>query len=85
MKNCDGGRVHAVLRLESPQWWIRPPAPYHARWRSGIDDRSGIRPENLPHTVAPRALRMTGPEKASNREYLKAMELEDQDTGERIH
>jgi hypothetical protein len=27
---------------------------------------------------------MAGPEKGANREYLKAMELEDQDTGERI-
>lgn len=76
--------LRAVLRLESPQWWLNRLRRIHARWREHLMIASGyVQKKSSPYSSAPCLTEWLAQKKA-NREYLKAMELEDQDTGERI-
>lgn len=74
----------AVFRLESPQWWLNRLRRIHARWREHLMIAAGyVQKKSSPYSSAPCLTEWLAQKKA-NREYLKAMELEDQDTGERI-
>ncbi|QLZ48345.1 replication endonuclease [Citrobacter freundii] len=76
--------LRAVLRLESPQWWLNRLRRIHARWREHLMIAAGyVQKKSSPYSSAPCITEWLAQKKA-NREYLKAMELEDQDTGERI-
>ncbi|QKN81355.1 replication endonuclease [Scandinavium goeteborgense] len=76
--------LRAVLRLESPQWWLNRLRRIHARWREHLMIASGyVQKKSSPYSSAPCLTEWLAQKKA-NSEYLKAMELEDQDTGERI-
>lgn len=76
--------LRAVLRLESPQWWLNRLRRIHARWREHLMIAVGyVQKKSSPYSSAPCLTEWLAQKKA-NREYLKAMELEDQDTGERI-
>ncbi|HEM6832051.1 TPA: replication endonuclease [Citrobacter koseri] len=76
--------LRAVLRLESPQWWLNRLRRIHARWREHLMIAAGyVQKKSSPYSSAPCLTEWLAQKKA-NREYLKAMELEDQDTGERI-
>ncbi|HCA7354014.1 TPA: replication endonuclease [Citrobacter freundii] len=76
--------LRAVLRLESPQWWLNRLRRIHARWREHLMIATGyVQKKSSPYSSAPCLTEWLAQKKA-NREYLKAMELEDQDTGERI-
>ncbi|CAM4018612.1 MULTISPECIES: replication endonuclease [Lelliottia] len=76
--------LRAVLRLESPQWWLNRLRRIHARWREHLMIASGyVQKKSSPYSSGPCLTEWLAQKKA-NREYLKAMELEDQDTGERI-
>jgi Bacteriophage replication gene A protein (GPA). len=76
--------LRAVLRLESPQWWLNRLRRIHARWREHLMIAAGyVQKKSSPYSSAP-CLKEWLAQKKANREYLKAMELEDQDTGERI-
>ncbi|WP_237162942.1 replication endonuclease [Serratia symbiotica] len=76
--------LRAVLRLESPQWWLNRLRRIHARWREHLMIAAGyVQKKSSPYSSTPCLTEWLAQKKA-NREYLKAMELEDQDTGERI-
>lgn len=76
--------LRAVLRLESPRWWLNRLHRIHARWREHLMIAAGyVQKKSSPYSSAPCLTEWLAQKKA-NREYLKAMELEDQDTGERI-
>ena len=76
--------LRAVLRLESPQWWLNRLRRIHARWREHLMIATGyVQKKSSPYSSAP-CLKEWLAQKKANREYLKAMDLEDQETGERI-
>jgi hypothetical protein len=55
--------LRAVLRLESPQWWLNRLRRIHARWREHLMIAAGYVQKKSSHTVAPRALRNGWPRK----------------------
>ena len=76
--------LRAVLRLESPAWWLNRLRRMHARWREHLMIATGyVQKKSSPYSSAP-CMKEWLAQKKANREYLKAMELEDQETGERI-
>ena len=84
MKNWKRRTRYAqFFAAESPQWWLNRLRRIHARWREHLMIAAGYVQKKSSHTVAPVPYGMAGQKKA-NREYLKAMELEDRDTGRRI-
>ncbi|WP_049849339.1 replication endonuclease [Trabulsiella odontotermitis] len=75
--------LRAVLRLESPQWWLNRLRKIHARWREHLMIATGyVQVKASPYSSAPCVAEWLAQKKA-NRDYLKAMELEDDITGER--
>ncbi|KNA29568.1 replication protein [Pantoea ananatis] len=75
--------LRCVLRLESPTWWLNRLRRIHARWREHLMIAAGyVQKKSSPYSSAPCLTEWLAQKKA-NREYLKSMELEDQDTGER--
>lgn len=76
--------LKCVARLQSPQWWLNRLRRMHARWREHLMIAAGyVHKKAAPYCSDPCLQEWTAQKKA-NREYLKAMELEDQDTGERF-
>ncbi|AYN26556.1 replication endonuclease [Buttiauxella sp. 3AFRM03] len=73
----------AVSRMETPRWWLNKLRQIHARWREHLMIAAGyVHKKSAPYCSNPCAHEWLAQKKA-NREYLKAMELEDQKTGER--
>lgn len=76
--------LKAVARLQSPQWWLNRLRRMHARWREHLMVAAGyVHKKSAPYCSDPCLQEWTAQKKA-NREFLKAMELEDEDTGERV-
>jgi hypothetical protein len=84
MKLTDADAVRCMARLESPAWWLRRLKRVHDQWREHLMIAAGyVSKKGTPYCSDP-ALKEWQAQKKANTEYLKAMELEDQDTGERI-
>lgn len=84
MKLTDVDAARCMGRLESPQWWLRRLKSIHEQWREHLMIAAGyVSKKGTPYCSDP-ALKEWKAQKKANLEYVKAMELEDQDTGERI-
>lgn len=80
----DVDALRSMARLESPAWWLRRLKRIHDQWREHLMIAAGyVSKKGTPYCSDP-ALKEWQAQKKANTEYLKAMELEDQDTGERI-
>ncbi|QPB31313.1 replication endonuclease [Citrobacter amalonaticus] len=76
--------LKAVARLQSPQWWLNRLRRMHSRWREHLMVAAGyVQKKAAPYCSDP-CLQEWMAQKKANREFLKAMELEDEDTGERV-
>lgn len=70
-------------RLQKEKWWLNRIRKIHARWREHLMIATGyVSKVASPYCSEP-CLREWTAQKKANFEYLQAMELEDQDTGER--
>lgn len=75
--------LRAVARLQSEKWWLGKLKRIHARWREHLMITTGyVSKVASPYCSEP-CLKEWVAQKKANFEYLQAMELEDQDTGER--
>lgn len=73
----------AAARIESPSWWLRRLRKIHDQWREHLMIAAGyVHKKAAPYCSDP-ALKEWVAQKRANREFLNAMELEDQHTGER--
>ncbi|WP_313396988.1 replication endonuclease [Atlantibacter hermannii] len=76
--------LKCVARLQSPQWWLNRLRRMHARWREHLMIVTGyVQAKSAPYSSEP-CVQEWQAQKKANREYLNAMELEEQDTGERL-
>jgi len=76
--------LSAVARLQTPAWWLNRLRRMHARWREHLMIATGyVQKKSAPYASDPCVSEWQAQKKA-NREYINAMELEDQDTGDRI-
>ena len=76
--------LSAVARLQSSTWWLNRLRRMHARWREHLMVATGyVQKKSAPYASDP-CVHEWQAQKKANREYINAMELEDQDTGERI-
>ncbi len=76
--------LKCVARLQSPQWWLNRLRRMHARWREHLMIVTGyVQTKSAPYSSEP-CVQEWQAQKKANREYLNAMELEEQDTGERL-
>ncbi|EKQ6730616.1 replication endonuclease [Escherichia coli] len=73
-----------VARMQSPQWWLNRLRRMHSRWREHLMIAAGYVHKKAASYCSDPCLQEWTAQKKANREYLKAMELEDQDTGERF-
>ncbi|MDM2835736.1 replication endonuclease [Citrobacter sp. Cpo091] len=76
--------LNAVARLQSPQWWLNRLRRIHARWREHLMIAAGYVHKKAAAYCSDPCLQEWTAQKKANREFLKAYELEDEDTGERI-
>ncbi|CAI1155578.1 Bacteriophage replication gene A protein (GPA) [Serratia entomophila] len=84
MELTDVDALRCMARLESPAWWLRRLKRMHDQWREHLMIAAGyVSKKTTPYCSDP-ALKEWKAQKKANLEYLKAMELEDQDTGERV-
>lgn len=74
----------AVARLQSPQWWLNRLRRINARWREHLMVAAGYVHKKASAYCSDPCLQEWNAQKKANREFLKAMELEDEDTGERV-
>lgn len=73
----------SAARIESPAWWLRRLRKIHDQWREHLLIASGyVHKKAAPYCSEP-ALNEWIAQKRANREFIKAMELEDKETGER--
>ncbi len=73
----------AVARLQTPRWWLNKLRRLTARWREHLMIAAGyVHRKSAPYCSNP-CLSEWLAQKKANREFLKAMELEDENTGER--
>jgi len=73
----------SAARIESPAWWLRRLRKMHDQWREHLMIASGyVHKKASPYCSEP-ALNEWVAQKRANREFIKAMELEDKETGER--
>ncbi|WP_411706358.1 replication endonuclease [Edaphovirga cremea] len=80
----DVDALRGMARLESPAWWLRRLKRIHDQWREHLMIAAGyVSKKGTPYCSDP-ALKEWKAQKKANTDYLKAMELEDQDTGERV-
>lgn len=76
--------LKSVARLQSPQWWLNRLRRMHARWREHLMIVTGyVQAKSAPYSSEP-CVQEWQAQKKANREYLNAMELEEQETGERL-
>lgn len=73
----------ALARLQKEKWWLNKIRKIHDRWREHLMIATGyVSKTSSPYCSEP-CFREWIAQKKANFEYLQAMELEDQDTGER--
>ncbi|QPF11503.1 replication endonuclease [Raoultella terrigena] len=76
--------LRVIARLQKEKWWLGKLRKIHDRWREHLMiAASYVSKVASPYCSEP-CLREWVAQKKANFEYLQAMELEDQDTGERI-
>ncbi|WP_316503751.1 replication endonuclease [Klebsiella michiganensis] len=76
--------LRAVSRLESPKWWTNRLRRICDRWREHLLISAGyVHKKAAPYCSNP-CFKEWLAQKKANREFLKRMELEDQETGERV-
>ena len=76
--------LSAVARLQSSTWWLNRLRRIHARWREHLMVATGyVQKKSAPYASDP-CVHEWQAQKKANREYINAMELEDEVTGERI-
>ncbi|WP_210452333.1 replication endonuclease [Pantoea ananatis] len=74
----------SAARIESPAWWLRRLRKMHDQWREHLMIATGyVHKKATPYCSEP-ALNEWVAQKRANREFINAMELEDQHTGERV-
>lgn len=77
--------LRVITRLQREKWWLGKLRKIHDRWREHLMiATSYVSKVASPYCSEP-CLREWVAQKKANFEYLQAMELEDQDTGERTH
>lgn len=76
--------LNAVARLQSPQWWLNRLRRINSRWREHLMIAAGYVHKKASAYCSDPCLQEWTAQKKANREFLKAMELEDEDTGERV-
>ena len=76
--------LSAVARLQSEKWWLGKLRRIHDRWREHLMIATGYVSTLAAPKCSDPCLQEWEAQKKSNLEYLRAMDLEDQDTGERI-
>nr|WP_244207869.1 replication endonuclease [Citrobacter gillenii] len=74
----------AVARMQSPQWWLNRLRRINSRWREHLMIAAGYVHRNVSAYCSDPCLQEWTAQKKANCEFLKAMELEDEDTGERV-
>ncbi|MCH9422003.1 replication endonuclease [Klebsiella quasipneumoniae] len=75
--------LRVIARLQKEKWWLSKLRKIHDRWREHLMiATSYVSKVASPYCSEP-CLREWVAQKKTNFEYLQAMELEDQDTGER--
>ncbi|HGL5992500.1 TPA: replication endonuclease [Klebsiella oxytoca] len=75
--------LRVIARLQKEKWWLSKLRKIHDRWREHLMiATSYVSKVASPYCSEP-CLREWVAQKKANFEYLQAMELEDQDTGER--
>lgn len=75
--------LRALARLQKEKWWLNKIRKIHDRWREHLMIATGyVSKTSSPYCSEP-CFREWIAQKKANFEYLRAMELEDQATGER--
>ncbi|WP_436882809.1 replication endonuclease [Enterobacter asburiae] len=75
--------LRAVARLQAEKWWLTKLRSIHDRWREHLMIATGYVSRLAAPKCSDPCLKEWQKQRESNFEYLQAMELEDQDTGER--
>ncbi|MCE7490501.1 replication endonuclease [Klebsiella pneumoniae] len=75
--------LRAVARLQSEKWWLSKIRKIHDRWREHLMIATGYVSKIASPYCSDPCFREWIAQKKANFEFLQAMELEDQDTGER--
>lgn len=75
--------LRAVARLQSEKWWLGKIRRIHDRWREHLMIAAGYVSKVASPYCSDPCFREWIAQKKANFEFLQAMELEDQDTGER--
>lgn len=75
--------LRAVARLQSEKWWSGKLKRIHDRWREHLMIATGYVSKHASPKCSEPCLKEWIAQKKANFEYLSAMELEDQETGER--
>ena len=75
--------LRAAGRLHSEKWWLGKIRRIHDRWREHLMIATGYVSKHASPKCSEPCLKEWAAQKKANFEYLRAMELEDQDTGER--
>lgn len=75
--------LRAVARLQSEKWWLSKIRKIHDRWREHLMIATGYVSKIASPYCSDPCFREWIAQKKANSEFLQAMELEDQDTGER--
>ncbi|RTP91513.1 replication endonuclease [Enterobacter asburiae] len=75
--------LRAVARLQAEKWWLGKLRGIHDRWREHLMIATGYVSRLAAPKCSDPCLKEWQKQRESNFEYLQAMELEDQDTGER--
>ncbi|MCU6243858.1 replication endonuclease [Enterobacter asburiae] len=75
--------LRAIARLQAEKWWLNKLRTIHDRWREHLMIAAGYVSKVASPKCSEPCLKEWLAQRKSNFEYLQAMELEDQDTGER--
>lgn len=75
--------LRAVARLQSEKWWLGKIRRIHDRWREHLMIAAGYVSKVASPYCSDPCFKEWIAQKKANFEFLQAMELEDQDTGER--
>lgn len=87
-KYCDESlqaedALRAIARLQKEKWWLSKIRRIHDRWREHLMIATGYVSKVASPYCSDPCFREWIAQKKANLEFLNAMELEDQDTGER--
>ncbi|WP_454551432.1 replication endonuclease [Klebsiella aerogenes] len=87
-KYCDESlqaedALRAIARLQKEKWWLSKIRRIHDRWREHLMIATGYVSKVASPYCSDPCFREWVAQKKANIEFLNAMELEDQDTGER--